>query len=88
MSSPELGRPQWHPVDLHDAIIQGPHPVSQILAQPRSGSPVESIELLSLGETYTCQTHTDDLEIPALNHHLIYPTLPELFQRYEKRRTM
>ena len=88
MSSPELGRPQWHPVDLHDAMIQGPHPVSQILAQPRSGSPVESIELLSLGETYTCQTHTDDLEIPALNHHLIYPTLPELFQRYEKRRRM
>ena len=29
MSSPELGRPQWHPVDLHDAIIQGPHPVDR-----------------------------------------------------------
>jgi hypothetical protein len=34
------------------------------------------------------QSHTVDLETPALNHHRIYPALPEVFQRYEKRRRM
>ena len=34
------------------------------------------------------QTHTENLEIPALNRHRIYPVVPELFQRYEKRRRM
>ena len=111
MSSPELGRSQWHPADLHEAIIQSRPRVSQILPPPRPGSPVGSIELLSPGEISslhdrirpTCsieqptdlprvgtssQTHTDDLEIPALNHHRIYPVVPESFRRYEKRRRM
>jgi hypothetical protein len=111
MSSPELGRPKWHPADLHDAVIQGRHHVSEIFPQPRSTSPVGSIELLSPGEISSLhdrrqpvssiqqptelpqfgtsfQIHTDDLEIPALNHHRIYPVVPEFFQRYEKRRRM
>ena len=58
VSSPDLGRPQWHPGDLHDAIIQGPHRVSQIFPQPRSGSPVESIELLSPGEISSLHDRT------------------------------
>jgi hypothetical protein len=108
MSSPELGRPQWHAADLHDAIIQHRHRISQIFQQPRSDSPVGSIELLSPGEISSVhdrtssieqptelprvgtssQTHTDDLEIPALDHHCINPVVPEVFQRYEKRRRM
>ena len=110
MSSPELRRPQLHPADLHESVIKGRHPVSQILLQPRSSSPVESIELLSPGEISSLhhtlprssieqptelprvgtssQTHTDDLEIPAFDHHRIYPEVPELFRRYEKRRRM
>ena len=114
MSSPELGRPPWHAADLHDAITQRrptSHGVSRIFPQPRSESPVGSIELLSPGEICSLQdrnrptssierptelprggtsshTHTEDLEIPALNHHRIYPVVPELFQRYEKRRRM
>ena len=110
-SSPELGRPQWHPTDLHDAIKQGRRRVSQIFPQPRSDSPDGSIKLLSPGEISSLhdrirpvssiehptelplggtssQTYTDDVEIPALNHHRIYPVIPELFQRYEKRRRM
>jgi hypothetical protein len=111
MSSPELGRPQWHAADLHDDIIQRRPRISQIFPQLRSDSPVGSIELLSPGEISSSrdriplpfsieqptelpgggtssQTHTDDLDIPALNHHRIYPVLPEFFQRYEKRRRM
>ena len=111
LSSPELGRPQWHPADLHDAIIQHRRRVSRILPQPRSDSPDGSIELLSPGEISSLhspirpissiehptelprvgassQTHTEDLEIPALNHQRIYPAVPENFQRYEKRRRM
>ena len=111
MSSPELGRPQWRPADLHNAIVQRRHRISQIFPQPRSDSPVGSIELLSPGEFSnlhdrnlpassigrptelprvgtSSQTHTDDMEIPALNHHRIYPTVPENFLRYEKRRRM
>lgn len=110
MSSPELGRPQLHAADLHEAIIQHRRRVSQIFQQPRSDSPVGSIELLSPGEISSVhnrilpassieqhelprtgtssQTHTDDLEIPALNHHRIYPVVPEVFLRYEKRRRM
>jgi hypothetical protein len=111
MSSPELGRPQWNAADLHDAIIQRRPRISQIFQEPRSDSPVGSIELLSPGEISSAhsrhilpvysieqpelprtgtssQTHTDDLEIPALNHHRIYPAVPEVFQRYEKRRRM
>jgi hypothetical protein len=111
MSSPELGRPKWHPADLHDAIIQGRHRASQIFSQPRSGSPVGSVELLAPGEISSLhdrnlptssierptelprvgtssQTHTDDLEIPQLDHRRIYPVVPENFQRYEKRRRM
>lgn len=57
---------------------------------PATESPIEqSIELPFLEAVGTSsQAHTDDLEIPALNHHRIYPTVPEFFQRYEKRRTM
>ena len=111
MSSPELGRPQWHPADLHESVIKGRHRVSQILPQPRSSSPVESIELLSPGEISSLhdrslprssieqptelprvgtssQTHTDYLEIPALDRHGIYPVMPEQFHRYDKRRRM
>ena len=111
MSSPELGRPKWHPADLHDAVIQGRDRVSHIFTQPRSGSPVGSIELLSPGEISSLhdrirptssieqptdlprggtssQTHTDDLESPSLDHHRIYPVVPENFRRYEKRRRM
>ena len=106
MSSPELGRPKWHPAD---AAIQGRHRVSQIFPQPRSSSPVGSIELHSPGEIFslhdrrqpasskeqltdlpwfgtTSLTHTDDLEIPALNCYGLAPVVPELFRRYEKRR--
>ena len=111
MSSPELGRSQWHAADLHDAITQRRRRISQIFQEPRSDSPVGSIELLSPGEISSLnnhnlpassieqptelprvgtssQTHTDDLDIPALNHHRIYPVVPEYFQRYEKRRRM
>ena len=111
MSSPELGRPQWRAADLHDEIMERRRRISQIFPQPRSDSPVGSIELLSPGEISTSrdrippvssieqptelsrvgtssQTHTDDLEIPALNHHRIYPVVPEVFQRYDKRRKM
>jgi hypothetical protein len=114
MSSPELGRPRA--ADLHDAIIQRRPRTPQNFPQPRSDSPVESIELLSPGEISSSrdrippasgspidqttelpflgaigtssQTHTNDLEIPVLNHHRIDPTVPENFQRYEKRRRM
>ena len=116
MSSPELGRPQWQAADIHDAIIQRrptSHRTSRIFPQPRSESPVGSIELLSPGEicslhdrrnlptssieeptelprgvATSSQTHTEDLEIPPLNHHRIYPVVPEFFRRYEKRRRM
>ena len=50
MSSPELGRPQWRPADLHEAIMERRRPIPQIFPQPRSDSPVGSIELLSPGE--------------------------------------
>ena len=111
MSSPELGRSQWHAADLHDDIMERRRRISQIFPQPRSDSPIGSIELLSPGEISSSrdrilpassieqptelprvgtssQTHTDDLEIPALDYHGIYPAVPELFQRYEKRRRM
>ena len=110
MPSLELGRP-WHPADLPESVIKSRHRVSQISPQPRSSSPVESIELLSPGEISSLhdrtrfrslieqptelprvgtssQTHANDLEIPALNHYRIYPVVPEVFQRYQKRRRM
>ena len=110
MSSPELGRSQWHAAELHDDIMERRR-ISQIFPQPRSDSPIGSIELFSPGEISSSrdrfrpassieqptelpqvgtssQTHTDDLVIPALDYHGIYPAVPEVFQRYEKRRRM
>lgn len=58
--------------------------------RPVSGSPIDqTTELPLLGAIGTSsRTHTDDLEIPELNHHPIYPAVPENFQRYDKRRRM
>ena len=53
---------------------------------PQIEQPTELPPPPSVGTT--SQVHTDDLEIPALDHYRIFPVVPENFQRYEKRRTM
>ena len=63
---------------------------SRVNILPASRSPIEqSIELPVLGMVRTSsQSHSDDLEIQALDHPQIYPVAPENFQRYKKRRRM
>src|SRR5271168_1503840 len=59
MSSPKLVGTRA--ADLHEAIIQRRPRVSQILTQPHSDSPVESIQMLSSGKISSLR-----VRIPAL----------------------
>ncbi|KAF8814754.1 hypothetical protein BYT27DRAFT_7205709 [Phlegmacium glaucopus] len=62
MSSPELTQPRA--VDIHEAILHHPR-ISQFFpAEPRSDSPVESIELFSGGEISSLRVRTPASEPP------------------------
>ena len=72
MSSPELVGTRA--ADLHEAIIQRRPRVSQIFAQPRSDSPVESIQMLSLGEISSSRVHIPALQ-PSIEQSHKWPFL-------------
>ncbi|KAF8814748.1 hypothetical protein BYT27DRAFT_7205702 [Phlegmacium glaucopus] len=62
MSSPELTRPRA--ADIHEAILHHPR-IPQFFPQPRSDSPVESIELFSPGEISSLRVRTPASEPPV-----------------------
>jgi len=61
ISSPELTRPRA--ADLHEAIVHHPR-IPQFFPEPRSDSPVESIQLFSPGEISSLRIRTPASEPP------------------------
>ena len=77
------------PVGSVQLLVPGEISSSRTHSPFTSAPQIEPTELLPLSSVGTSsQIHSDDMDIPELDHPRIYPVVPENFRRYNKSRRM